>query len=107
MSTSGPPPGRLTDAELRKMGAYYLGHVRQAWNTVHSKLVAGEQLDAQTYFDLAGEAIRQLENFSPQYPQEKREPFKRMAFQMTIVEVLLLMRTHPFYGEGLSKGEPR
>jgi hypothetical protein len=53
------------------------------------------------------EAVLQLENFSPQYPQEKREPFKRMAFQMTIVEVFLLMRTHPFYGENLSKREAR
>jgi hypothetical protein len=30
-----------------------------------------------------------------------------MAFQMTIVELLLLMRTHPFYGDGLTKGEAR
>jgi hypothetical protein len=81
MSTSGPPPRRLTDEELREMSAYYLGHVRQAWNTVYSKLVAGEQADAQTYFDLADEAMRQLENFSPHRRFRRRSGSRSSAWR--------------------------
>lgn len=102
MSVRGPQPGRLTEEELREMSAYYLGSVREAWNTVCSKLIAGELVDAQSYFDLAGEAVRRLENVSPDYPQEKREAFKRTAFQMTIVE--LLKSAHLVYGKRSASG---
>jgi hypothetical protein len=95
--------GRLTEDELREMSAYYLGAVREAWKTVCSKLAAGEQPDAQTYFDLAREAVRRLESFSPEYPQEKREAFKRTAFQMTIVE--LLKSARPVHGKAASSEE--
>ncbi len=105
MSVRGPQPGRLTEEELREMSAYYLGSVHEARNTICSKLMAGEQLDAQTYFDLAGEAVRQLENFSPEYSEEKREAFKRTAFQMTVVE--LLKSAHLVYDKGSSRGETR
>jgi hypothetical protein len=39
----------LTEEELREMSAYSLRSVREAWNTVCNKLIAGELVDAHSY----------------------------------------------------------